>query len=139
MRIIKDTFHKVLGHLEYRVLDVLWEKEKLSGREVFEEIAKSREIALTTVLTVLERLTKKGFVGKIKGADVFIFTPSLSRDEFARRVSGDAFKGISEISRSGVAASFIDVLANIDLKELERLSVLIETKKKELSGKQRPL
>ncbi|MEK6530928.1 MAG: BlaI/MecI/CopY family transcriptional regulator [Deltaproteobacteria bacterium] len=132
---MKEIFGKVLGHLEYSVLEVLWEKQKVSGREAFEEIAKGRGIALTTVLTVLERLTKKGFVKKFKGQDVFMFMPSCDRDEFARRVSGDVFKGIAEISKSGVAASFVDVLADIDLKELEKLSSLIETRKKELGSK----
>jgi predicted transcriptional regulator len=136
---MKDSFTKVLGHLEQLVLDALWARGDASGKDVFEDIKKTRPVALTTVLTVLERLVKKGFVRKMKGESVFMFAPAYSRDEFARKASEGVFKGIAEISRTGVVASLVDVLAGIDPKELDRLTTLIESKKRELSEKGRTL
>ena len=125
----------VLGHLEREVMEALWATGGASGKEVYDEIRKRRAIALTTVLTVIERLVKKGLVKKERGETVYLFSPALTKEEFARKVSGDVLRGILEISTSSASASFVDMLADTDPKELERLSELIEKKKKEISGK----
>lgn len=130
-----DGYGKLLGPLEQEIMEFLWKSGEASGREVHSGLA-SRQVALTTVLTVLERLVNKGLVAKSKGESVFLFRPSYTKDEFARAVSQDVFRGIMEISSSGICASFVDALADADPGELERLSSLIESKKKELQSKE---
>jgi len=50
-----------LGKLETLVMETLWNsKEWVSGKEVHAKVQEQRPIALTTVLTVLERLQKRG-------------------------------------------------------------------------------
>ena len=132
---IKDRHQRVLGPLEHEILDVLWEKGSTAGKDIYREIKTTRPIALTTVLTVLERLTGKGLVNKVKGESVYVFTPAYTKDAFAREVSSDVFKGIFEISRSGATASFVDMIASTDPSELDRLTGLIEDKKRELKKK----
>ncbi|MDO8426050.1 MAG: BlaI/MecI/CopY family transcriptional regulator [Deltaproteobacteria bacterium] len=131
----KEGFGKVLGRLEREILEVLWARQEATGKAIFAEIKSTREIALTTVLTVLERLWKKGLVKKVKGDSVYVFRPAYTKEGFAREVSGTVLKGIFEISKSGACASFIDTLADTDPVELDRLTVLIENKKKELERK----
>lgn len=128
----RERQSRVLGPLEHEILDVLWAGGGMSGKEVHAEIKRVRKVALTTVLTVLERLTSKGLVRKVKGKSVYIFTPAYTKDAFAKEVSGDVFKDILGISASGASASFVDMLAESDPDELDRLSALIESKKKEL-------
>lgn len=129
-----DTYTSPLGPLEQEVMDALWTSGEASGRDIFSGIKAGRDVALTTVLTVLERLAKKGLVEKHKGVGLIKYAPALSREDFARSVSQDVFKGILGISASGLCASFVDALADADPDELERLSKLIENKKKELGS-----
>jgi len=131
----KERSARVLGPLEHEILDVLWAEGEGSGKEIFKKIKTTRPIALTTVLTVLERLTVKGLVNKVKGQSVYVFTPAYTKEAFAREASSDVLKGIFEISRSGAAASFVDMLASTDPAELDHLSELIEIKKRELKKK----
>lgn len=128
----KEGYQGVIGRLEQEILEFLWSSEGASGKEVFRAIKRQRAIALTTVLTVIERLTKKGFITKTMGDSVYVYRSAQSRDEFARLVSRGVLKGIMEISASGACASFVDTLAGLDPTELERLSALIEKKKKEM-------
>ncbi len=128
----RESTSSTTGPLEQDVLGVLWKKEEATGREVFSELKRSRHIALTTVLTVLERLANKGFVTKAKGESVFLYRPAFTKDGFAREVGRGVLKNIFEISASGACASFVDTLADVDPRELERLSILIEKKKKEM-------
>ena len=131
-----ESYGRLLGPLEQDIMELLWDRGDSSGREVHASIASSRQVALTTVLTVLERLAKKGLVKKVKGESVFLFRPGYSREEFAWAVSQDVFKGIMDISSSGICASFVDALAQADPEELERLSALVDSKKRELREKE---
>lgn len=128
------AYSSPLGPLEQEVMELLWASGPSSGRDVFTGLKDGRDIALTTVLTVLERLVKKGLVAKRKGPGLITFSPALTKEEFAKDLSGDVFKGMMNISTSGVVASFVDALAASDPEELDRLSRLIERKKKELEA-----
>ncbi len=126
---------RIIGHLEQDLLETLWKNGSCTGKEIFERIRARRDIALTTVLTVLERLVKKGLVKKAKGQSVYAYMSACTKEELARRLSDDVMKGIIGISASGAAASFVDMLGSADPAELDRLSAIIESKKKELSEK----
>lgn len=126
---------KIIGHLEQDLLETLWKDGSCTGKEIHARIKSRRDIALTTVLTVLERLVKKGLVKKAKGQTVYGYMSACTKEEFAKRLSGDVLKGIIGISASGAAASFVDMLGSADPDELDRLSAIIESKKKELSEK----
>ena len=127
--------HKSLGPLEQEIMNELWKGEALSGKEIFEGVRRQRDIALTTVLTVVERLHKKGFVTKSRSATVYLFAPVYSRDEFARKVSSEVLREIFELSANGAFASFVDAVAERDPVELDRLARLIEKKKEEIKGR----
>lgn len=131
-----ESYGRLLGPLEQEVMEFLWKRGEASGRAVHTGISSSRQVALTTVLTVLERLAKKGLVQKLKGGSVFLFKPGYTREEFARAVSQDVFRGIMDISSSGICASFVDALADADPGELDRLSALIEKKQKERGSRE---
>ena len=134
---VKDGYGRLLGHLEQEILDVLWSRGDATGKDIFDNIKRTREIALTTVLTVLERLTKKGLVKKVKGESFYVYKPAYTKDEFARKVSKEVLKSIFEISTNGASASFVDFLADTHPIELDKLAALIESKKKEIERKER--
>lgn len=126
----KAGLGRVLGELEKSVMDVLWEKGEATGREVLEEIGRDRPLAFTTVLTVMDRLLKKGLIKRIKRGRLFVYAPSMSRDDFVRQVSREVLQGILDISASSAASSFVDILYKTSPEEIERLSKLIEERKK---------
>lgn len=128
----KEGLGRALGDLEKDIMNILWQKGGVTGKEALAEISRSKKAAITTVLTVLDRLVKKGIVKKVKGESVYIYTPALTKDEFTDIVSHEVMRGVLDISASSAVASFVDVLAEADPKELDRLSRLIEKKKREL-------
>ncbi len=130
-----STYKGMLGTLEQEIMDTLWARGGMSGRAVHEHIQKSRPVAITTVLTVMERLRKKGLLKKAKSDGVFIYETSKTRDEFARTLSSRLFKDVLDISTGSATACFVDALAEVDPDELKRLDLLIKKKKKELETK----
>lgn len=74
-----------LGDLEAAVLDALWERGPLTTPAVYANVGRPRGLAYTTILTVLQRLTKKGLVKRQEDAKAHTYLPALGRDEYNRR------------------------------------------------------
>lgn len=72
-----------LGEREREVLEVLW---TLGGATV-QEMARNLEarLAYTTVMTVLDRLYKKGLLLREKCERAFLYRPAISQSELEQR------------------------------------------------------
>ena len=69
-----------LGPLEVAVMEILWTRGESNVREVVARLG--RPLAYTTVMTTLDRLFKKGLLGRRKSDRAFLYLPSLSRREW---------------------------------------------------------
>lgn len=115
-----------LGELEAAVLESLWDHGELSTPAVYELIGEPRGLAYTTVLTVLQRLTKKGLVRPSAGGRSHIYAPTLSREEFAIRRAESLAGVLVEIGTSGVGA-FVAEARRLNPELIEALRQRLET------------
>ncbi len=70
--------------LELLCLRALWNLEEGSVKEVRRLVAQTRPLAYTTIMTVLERLVRKGKLARRKAGRAFVYAPQESRDEMRR-------------------------------------------------------
>lgn len=75
-----------LGPLEKEVMDCIWERGDASVGEIQNCLKKSRKIAYTTVMTIMTRLEKKGFLTRVKKGRFYIYTPRESKSKTAKGV-----------------------------------------------------
>ena len=62
-------------------MDVLWSTSSpLSVREVHESLTPSSDLAYTTILTVLDRLAKKGLATRTRAGKAWSYSPASSRE-----------------------------------------------------------
>lgn len=73
-----------LGHLEQDIMDILWNECPCCVRTVHERLKTDREIAYTTVMTVMSRLVEKGVLCRERTGKKHVYTACLSRKEMAR-------------------------------------------------------
>jgi predicted transcriptional regulator len=66
---------------EQAILEVLWERDEASVREVADELSKHKPVAYTTVLTMFNILGKKGFVSYRQEGRAFIYRAVITREE----------------------------------------------------------
>lgn len=79
-----------LGELERAVMEVLWDRgEPTLVRDVVRALAE-RDLAYTTVMTVLDRLAKKGFVRRHRSGRAWCYLPAASRESFVAQLMLDA-------------------------------------------------
>jgi BlaI family penicillinase repressor len=70
--------------LELECLKALWGIGEGTVRDVRHVMVGDRNLAYTTVMTVLDRLEKRGGVSRRKQGRSFIYVPKLSREELRR-------------------------------------------------------
>jgi predicted transcriptional regulator len=77
-----ESQRPAMSDAEREVLKVLWDHGPLAVREVVERLtAQGQEWSRSTVITLLQRLEKKGYVGSDRSRFAYVFRPLVSREE----------------------------------------------------------
>ena len=117
------------GELESAIMGILWDKGPMKGRDLHAEIRREKGIAYTTALTVLDRLSKKGFVRKNRDSGLITFSPGVSREAYENAVAEDLVHKAFEVSPNLAVSAFAGHFSKMTRQDLDRLEGLIEEKK----------
>lgn len=71
----------ILTEAEQRVMAVLWSRGECTVRDVAEVLNRDREVAYTTVQTILTILEKKKYVASRKEGRAFVYAAQVSKRE----------------------------------------------------------
>jgi predicted transcriptional regulator len=101
--------HMARGDLEREVMTKLWDAgEALTVRQVHDLLNRDRDLAYTTVMTVLDRLAKKGLVLQQRADKAYKYAPAQSREEMTAGVMMDALSATPD--RDAALAYFVGQL-----------------------------
>jgi BlaI family transcriptional regulator, penicillinase repressor len=73
-----------IQHTEWDLLEVLWDVERATAREVADALTDQRGWAYSTVKTMLDRMQKKGLVSARRVGNVWEYSPAIPRIEAQR-------------------------------------------------------
>ncbi len=122
-----------LGSLQRAVMDVLWEKEQATVAQVRETLGGSKIPAYTTVLTVLQKLEKKGWVLHRAEGRTYIYSANRSRETEGTK----SLKSYVDRVFQGNPLLLFEHLMDderIDNEKLTALKKMIDNKHKERSN-----
>jgi predicted transcriptional regulator len=109
---------RAFGELEQQVLSVLWAADApLIPREVQERLADPP--AYTTVMTILDRLQRKGAATRRSRGRAFAYEAVVSESAMAAQHARALLANGHD--RHAVLQGFVDVLSEDDAEELTRL------------------
>jgi predicted transcriptional regulator len=117
------------GELESAVMEILWTKGPMKGRDLHGEVRRDKEIAYTTALTVLDRLSKKGFIRKGRETGTIVFSADISREAYQNKVAEDLVRKAFEVSPDLAVSAFAGLFPRMAAKDLDRLEELIKQRK----------
>lgn len=122
-----------LGELELAVLERLWAEGEDTVSGVFEAVGAPRGITLNTVGSALERLHRKGLLARWKVSHAYRYRAAVDRQTFLARRALEAAGGVAGLSREGVLAAFVDLVAEADEdgEVLAELDALVAAKRRE--------
>jgi len=79
------------GELEAVIMDRLWDWGRPAlVRELVEELRPSRQLAYTTVMTVMENLYRKGWLRRERDGRAWRYEPTSSRSAYTAALMSDA-------------------------------------------------
>ena len=122
---MKKTISR-LPDSELDIMLVLWNHEPPMGRlEIERVVNEKKKLAPTTILSLLTRLEKKGFVSAKKEGKMNLYTPLVTQEEVQAKESDEFVERTFSGSLPGFLTAF---LGNKKLsgKEAEELKKLID-------------
>jgi predicted transcriptional regulator len=104
------------GELESAIMQHMWDRGAPGTvRELLDELRETRDIAYTTVMTVMDNLYRKGWLQREPQGRAFLYNVVASREEYVAQVMREALDGsgdpalalqhfVGSISRTEAAA-----------------------------------
>lgn|SRR5690606_263228 len=116
---------RFFGSLEAKVMNILWEKEKLTIKQAHEILNKESPISFNAVMTVMMRLAEKEVLHKETSGGgrnrLTLFSPLQSKEQFIVEQTKAVTDGLINDFGSIIIDHFIDRLDGSDPELLERL------------------
>jgi predicted transcriptional regulator len=87
------TVREVPPPLELLCLNALWSIQEGNVKDVQRLVARKRSLAYTTIMTVLDRLVRKGLLARRKVGRAFVYAPQTARDAMRRTALQELLEG----------------------------------------------
>ena len=105
------------GELEAAVMDRLWNADApRSVREVLEDLQQQRTIAYTTVMTVMERLFRKGMLRRVEENRAYRYSAVQSRADYTAGVMLETLANTTD-----KAATLVHFAERVSAREAKKL------------------
>lgn len=124
-----------MGDLERVVMEHLWESmsehEAEGGatvRDVHAKFAGEREIAYTTVMTVLDRLSRKDLVTRVRDGRAWRYRPTDTREALTAATMRNTLDEIDVTNRRLALLHFLDGASTAELADLKDALAEIEAR-----------
>jgi predicted transcriptional regulator len=115
-----------LGELERSVMEQLWRTDGVqSVREVHASLARDRDLAYTTVMTVLDRLAKKGLVVRERDGRAYRYAAAQSREELVAEVMHTALTD-DPAERTAALVAFVGRVSRADAQAMRAALARLE-------------
>lgn len=108
-----------LGPLERAIMDAVWDRPgDVTVRDLL-DVPGARRRAYTTVMTVADRLWRKGLLTRKRDGRAYVYRARVSRDQYVADLVGQVLAGAQD--RRSVLLGFVRGVSASDREELRKL------------------
>lgn len=116
----------LLGELEAAIMQIVWQHEEMTVREVWEALQPIRPLAYTTVMTVMSRLVPKGVLVARKHGKTYYYRAATTADGLVQQRAQRAVQEVLANYGEAAIAQFLRELEHADPQYLASLRELVE-------------
>ena len=112
-----------LTEQELEIMKIVWGRESVTVRDVYEALLERRKVAYTTVMTMLKILERKQYLKKTQADRAYVYRPAQPQ----RQVIGDMVRDFVNRVFNGSAEPLLMHLVkehNLSARELEEIARL---------------
>ena len=121
-----------LFDLEAEIMEVVWTQQwsAFTVSDVHAILESQREIAYTTVMTTVSRLSEKGLLSRRKDGRKYVYSPAMGRSQFVEAMTREVLGSLPPVGQDAAVALLVERVANADESELDRLEKLIREQRR---------
>lgn len=116
--------------LELEILKIIWRIGPATGRQVRDALEGFRDLALTSVLTILNVMTRKRYLKRSRGECGYVYSARVTEQSTVGRILADLVDRVFNGSTSALMLNLLKT-KNIDPDELKYLRELIDRESRE--------
>lgn len=129
----ESGLNRFFGPLEAKIMDILWNHDVMTIKEVQHFLEKEKSTNFNTVMTVMNRLVEKGILQKRAEGRSSIYKPVQTREEFLNTQSKEMTNELMDEFGHVVVSHMLDALEDVDKELVKKLEMKIQELKKENS------
>lgn len=115
-----------LGELEKQVMEIVWERQHCSARDVLTKLQKNRKLAYTTVATILQRLYDKELLKKIEDKAGYVYFPKVSKESYSRHIAQMFLRKFINSFGDAAIASFAESIDKLPERKRKHFLEILE-------------
>ena len=115
-----------LGETELEVLNIVWELKEASVSDVRERILTYREIAYTTIMTVMKNLADKGLLTYVQKGNSYVYSAKRPAEDVRRTLLKDLLTNVFRDSPLALVQTLVKD-ESVSPKELEEIKATIRS------------
>lgn len=124
---MKDNIQ--ISESELEVMKLLWKNGEMTSPQIVEKLLKTSEWKDKTILTLINRLVKKGAVNaKKENSKAFIYSANIDEEEYKVEQSNSLVERLFNGSISLMMSNFVKS-NNITDTDIEELKKILESRK----------
>jgi predicted transcriptional regulator len=122
---------------ELEIMKVVWQRESVTVRDVYEALLERRKVAYTTVMTMLKILEQKKYLKRTQNERAYVYRPAQPQRQVIGAMVRDFVNRVFNGSAEPLLVHLVEEhnLSREDLDEISRLRE--ETLREERAGEQR--
>jgi predicted transcriptional regulator len=121
----KESDAKLLTETELELMTILWKLGEGTVNEVIEQLPKGRDLAYTSVSTILRILEQKGVLKARKEGRGHIYIPQLKKSEYEAKTVRHVVDRVFDGTPVALVRQLLDSV-NLDENDLKELKNLID-------------
>ena len=110
--------------LELEILKVLWREGPSPGRQIRDALAGFRDLAYTSVMTIMKIMTEKKYVRRKKADGNFVYYARVTEETVSKQMLHDIVDRVFDGSAAVVMLNLLQT-ADLDEQELGQLRQII--------------
>src|ERR1043166_8917432 len=126
----KTRVHR-LGDLQLKIMKLLWERGEATVAEVHQTVARERELAYTTVATMLRKMEARKLVAHREEGRSFVYRATVRADAVTRGMADHLIERLFEGSLADMVGHLL-ASREVSRDELSKIEKLIAERKKRL-------
>jgi len=112
--------HPTLTPHELALMKVVWQREASTVRDIYETVRKTRPIAYTTVMTVMNVLEEKGYLKRTLVDRAYVYRPARPQQQVVGQMVTDF---VDRVFDGAAAGLFLHLAKDNRLSKAERDSI----------------